>query len=288
MKLVIVTGISGAGKSQALKCLEDMDFYCVDNMPPVLIPKFAEICYASKGKIDKAALVIDSRGGEMFKQIPDVIEELSSKNIVPEILFIEASDEVLIKRYKESRRKHPLSPDGKIIDGINQERVLLSTLRKHATHIIDTSNLKTSQLKEELLNIFLGGGGAERITIDVMSFGFKYGIPVDADLVFDVRFLPNPFYIDELKYHTGLDKNVQDYVYKWPQTVEFMEKLYEMVEFLIPYYLEEGKSQLVIAIGCTGGMHRSVTMAEKLYDKLKESGRRVIKHHRDLENDSRR
>ncbi len=288
MNLVIVTGMSGAGKSQAIKCLEDMDFYCVDNMPPVLIPKFAEICYSSKGKIENAALVIDSRGGEMFKEIPSVLEELSSKNIVPEILFIEASDEVLIKRYKETRRKHPLSQDGKIIDGINRERILLSSLRKHATHIIDTSKLKTNQLKEELINIFVGQSGAERITIDVMSFGFKYGIPADADLVFDVRFLPNPFYIEELKYHTGLEKSVQDFVCGWPQTVEFMKKLYDMVEFLLPYYLEEGKSQLVIAIGCTGGMHRSVTMAEKLYDKIKESGRRVIKHHRDLENDSRR
>lgn len=288
MKFVIVTGISGAGKSTAIKCLEDLGFYCVDNLPPVLIPKFVELCYSSQGKIDKAAVVIDIRGRSLFNDFLAVLNDLSEKGYVIDILFLEARDNVLIKRYKETRRLHPLSGDGKIIDGIVRERELLTDIRNRATHIIDTSNLLTQQLKEEIKNIYVDGNNNEGIIIDTMSFGFKYGIPPDADLVFDVRFLPNPFYIDELKHSTGLNKDVQDYVKKWPQTTKFMNMLKEMIEYLIPYYVEEGKTQLVIAIGCTGGMHRSVTMTELLHEYLVKNGHRVIKHHRDIEKDNRR
>jgi UPF0042 nucleotide-binding protein len=285
MQFVIVTGISGAGKSQTVKCMEEMGFYCVDNLPPVLIPKFAEICIASKGNIDKAALVVDIRGREMFSQVNDVLNSLTFDY---EVLFLEANDATIIKRYKETRRVHPLSPDGKVIDGVNKERILLSKLREKANYIIDTSKLTNAQLKDELKNIFIEGNSHNGIMIDVMSFGFKFGIPADADLVFDVRFLPNPFYIDDLKNDTGLSSKVQDYVCSWEQTSVFLEKLEDMLDFLIPFYIEEGKTQLVIAIGCTGGMHRSVTMAEKLYDSIKLKGYRVIKSHRDIDKDGQR
>ncbi|MBO5453712.1 MAG: RNase adapter RapZ [Clostridia bacterium] len=282
MRFVIITGISGAGKSQTVKCMEELGFYCVDNLPPVLIPKFAEICIASQGNIDKAALVVDIRGREMFSEVNDILSQL---NFDYEVLFLEASDSTIIKRYKETRRMHPLSPDGKIIDGINKERILLSKLRERADNIIDTSKLTNSQLKDELVNIFVDGNKHSGLIIEVTSFGFKYGIPADADLVFDVRFLPNPFYIDELKNLTGLDSDVQNYVCRWEQTNIFLDKVHEMLEFLIPFYAEEGKTQLVIAIGCTGGMHRSVTMTEKLFTTLKDNGHRVIKNHRDIYKD---
>ncbi len=288
LRFVIVTGMSGAGKSQAIKCLEDMNFYCVDNMPPVLIPKFAEICLSSAGVISNAAVVVDIRGGEMFKEINGVIESLKKTGIQPEILFLEADDNILIKRYKETRRKHPLSGDGKIEEGIEKEKLLLAEIREKADYCINTSDTFTKQLKNSLINLFSDAETEEGLLIDVMSFGFKYGIPNDADLVFDVRFLPNPFYIDELKHQTGINQDVQSYVLKWPQTVEFMEKLYSMISFLVPHYVEEGKRQLVIAIGCTGGMHRSVTMVEKLYEKLSQNNYKVTKHHRDMEKDGKR
>ena len=288
LKFVIVTGMSGAGKSQAIKCLEDMNFYCVDNMPPVLIPKFAEICLSSAGVISNAAVVVDIRGGEMFREINSVIETVEEMGVKPEILFLEADDNVLIKRYKETRRKHPLSGDGKIEEGIEKEKMLLAEIKEKADYLINTSDIFTQQLKNSLIKLFGDAETSEGLLIDVMSFGFKYGIPNDADLVFDVRFLPNPFYIDELKTKTGMQKDVQEYVLKWPQTVEFMDKLYSMISFLVPHYVEEGKRQLVIAIGCTGGMHRSVTMAEKLYEKLSENKYKVIKHHRDMEKDGKR
>ena len=288
MKFVIVSGVSGAGKSQAIKCFEDLGFYCVDNLPPVLIPIFVELCFSSQGKIDKAAVVIDIRGGEMFKELAPVLAQLTESKYEFEMLYLDANDETLIKRYKESRRLHPLSHDGKIIDGIIKERELLKDVYQKATHIIDTSNLHTTQLKEEIKSLFVDGDKYEGIMIDVMSFGFKYGIPSDADLVFDVRFLPNPFYIDELKHSTGLNDDVQNYVMGFPQSEKFMTMVTEMIEYLIPYYVEEGKSQIVIAIGCTGGMHRSVTLTERIYSYLKENGHRVIKHHRDIDKDGKR
>lgn len=280
--------MSGAGKSQAIKCFEDMNFYCVDNLPPVLIPKFAEICIKSSGMITNAAVVVDIRGGELFKEIDKAVDELKTMGIDPEILFLDANEDALVKRYKETRRKHPLSPDGKIKDGIGKEKQLLSQIKSKSDYHIDTSSFISQQLKKALAEIFDDSNSSEGLLIDVMSFGFKYSIPIDADLVFDVRFLPNPFYIEQLKSMNGTQKEVQDFVLKWPQTSEFLEKLYDMITYLIPYYQEEGKSQLVIAIGCTGGMHRSVTMAEKLYERLIANNFKVIKHHRDIEKDGRR
>ncbi|CAM0496529.1 RNase adapter RapZ [Thermoanaerobacter kivui] len=281
MRFVIITGLSGAGKTQALKAMEDMGFFCIDNFPPALIPKLADLFYQSKN-IDKVALGMDLRGGQFFEDIYSSLEFLKKNNYDYEIIFLEASDEVLIKRFKETRRKHPLSEEGRIVDGINEERKRLAEIRKIANSIIDTSNLTSSQLKEELSNIFLKGKKFKGIIINIMSFGYKYGIPLDADLVFDVRFLPNPFYIEELRPLTGNDEKVKEYVMKWEEAKEFLKKLGDMIEFLIPYYIREGKSQLVIAIGCTGGKHRSVTIANALYELLKSDDYFVIIHHRDI------
>ena len=286
MRFVIITGLSGAGKSQVIKAMEDMEFYCIDNMPPALIPNFVEVCYQSK--LEKVALVTDLRGGEMFKQIFDALNKLKQSNYEFELLFLEASDEVLVKRYKETRRRHPLlSSNSTVINAIEEERNILSDLRKIATNIIDTSNLTLNQLKEQITSIFKDGGHYEGIVTYVESFGFKYGIPLDVDLVFDVRFLPNPFYIDDLKPYTGNDKCVSDYVMSYPQSVTFLKKLQEMITFLLPHYIEEGKSQLVIAIGCTGGQHRSVTIANELYKYLKKNNHNVFLRHREQEKNNR-
>lgn len=280
MRFVIITGLSGAGKSQVVKIMEDMEFYCIDNMPPALIPNFVEVCYQSK--LEKIALVTDLRGGEMFKQIFDALNKLKQSKYDFELLFLEASDEVLVKRYKETRRRHPLlSSNSTVINAIEKERKSLSELRKIATSIVDTSNLTLNQLREQITSIFKDGENYEGIVTYVESFGFKYGIPLDADLVFDVRFLPNPFYIDELKAYNGNDNCVSDYVLSYPQTTEFLKKLEDMIDFLIPLYIEEGKSQLVVAIGCTGGQHRSVTIANKLYGYLKEKKHNVFLRHRE-------
>ncbi|MDK2917913.1 MAG: RNase adapter protein RapZ [Candidatus Petromonas sp.] len=282
MKFVIITGLSGAGKSQAVKCMEDLGFYCVDNLPPVLIPKFAELCFNSNGEIQKIALVIDIRGGRFFNELFERLGEIKKEGYKYEILFLEASDESLIKRFKETRRMHPLSPEGRIIDGINAEREKLEELREKADKVINTSDMTPGELKEEIKKIYLEGSGSDNIIISILSFGFKKGIPLDADLVFDVRFLPNPHYIEELKDFTGNDKKIRDYVMKWPESIEFVKKLNEMIDFLIPYYEREGKFQLVIAIGCTGGKHRSVTVANILYEYLKDKGHRVRINHRDV------
>lgn len=281
MEFVIVTGLSGAGKSQAIKIMEDMDFYCMDNLPPTLLIKFAELCYHTKGKIDKVALVVDIRGGKFFNDLFESLEDLKKNGYKYKILFLDAADEVLIKRYKEKRRPHPLSPRGRIIDGIYKEREKLQEVREKADNIIDTSNLTLGMLKEEVRKIFIEGEETENLTISILSFGFKHGIPLDSDLVFDVRFLPNPHYIDDLREFTGNDQKVRDYVMKWDQSKEFAKKLYDLIDFLIPYYIKEGKTQLVIAMGCTGGKHRSVTIANTLYDYLKEKGHKVITNHRD-------
>lgn len=281
MKFVIITGLSGAGKSQAMKCMEDLGFYCVDNLPPVLISKFAELCFNSSGEIQKIALVIDIRGGKFFDDLFESLDEIKAKGYKYEVLFLEASNESLIKRFKETRRVHPLSVEGRIIDGIKAERQRLENIRKRSDKIIDTSNMTPGELKEEIKSIYLEGAKTSNITINILSFGFKKGIPLDGDLVFDVRFLPNPHYIEELKEYTGNDKNVREYVMKWPESIEFVKKLTEMIDFLIPYYVREGKFQLVIAIGCTGGKHRSVTVANTLYEYLKEKGQRVKINHRD-------
>lgn len=283
MRFIIITGLSGAGKTQVIRCLEDMDYYCIDNMPPALIPKLAEIFYASNGKIDKVAMVIDIRGGDMFSELFNELNTLKASGYAYEVLFLDAKDDVLVKRYKETRRVHPLARDGRLIDAIRKEREILEYVRNKANHIVDTSSLSPLQLKDTIRDIVSGGSEARSIVINVTSFGYKYGIVLDGDLVFDVRFLPNPYYDDELKHHTGLEENVSSYVLSFEQTQEFLKKLKDMVSFLIPYYIEEGKSQLVIGIGCTGGHHRSVTLAMELHRYLKENGYNAVVTHRDIQ-----
>lgn len=288
MKFLIVTGLSGAGKSQSIKFLEDLGYFCVDNLPPALISKFAEMCSDSKGTIDNAAIVIDIRVGRFFDHLAESLEELKELGHTYDILFLEASDETLIKRYKSSRRMHPMAANGRIIKGIKAERRKLQEIKSRATNIIDTTNLSPSELKEEIIHLFVEGGKSEGLIINILSFGFKYGIPLDSDMVFDVRFLPNPYYIESLKKFSGDDEGVRNYVMQWPAAVEFMNKLTDMVEYLIPHFIKEGKSQLVISIGCTGGRHRSVTMVNMLSKKLKENNHRVIVEHRDIEEESYR
>lgn len=283
LDFLIITGLSGSGKSQVVRALEDLGYFCVDNMPPQLIVKFAEICYASSGQITKAAVVCDIRGGRLFNKLSDSLEELSAQGHRFDILFLEASDDILISRYRQTRRNHPLARNGRIVDGIRRETEILKNIRAMATHVIDTSLLTPAQLKEHVNSIYGSGSEFEGMVINVVSFGFKYGIPVDSDLVFDVRFLPNPFYIPELKRCTGLQSNVSDYVMSFEQSREFLRKLIDMADYLIPHYIEEGKSQLVIAVGCTGGHHRSVTIAEKLYKHLRENKHHVVVTHRDIE-----
>jgi Predicted P-loop-containing kinase len=285
MRFVIVTGLSGAGKTQAIRCLEDLGYYCVDNLPPTLLPKFAELCFQTEGKIDRIAMVIDIRGGRFFDDLFESLNELKSQSYKYEILFLDASDDVLIKRFKESRRSHPLASNGRVQDGIKEERERLKEVKSRADSIIDTSNLTPRQLKEEIVHIFVDNKDYEGIIVSVVSFGYKYGIPLDSDLVFDVRFLPNPYYVETLKKKSGRDEAVSEYVMRWPETKEFLKRVTDMVEYLIPYYIKEGKTQLVISIGCTGGRHRSVTLAEKLYEALKQNGHRVVVNHRDISGD---
>jgi len=286
MRFVIVTGLSGAGKTQAIRSLEDLGYFCVDNLPSTLIPKFVEACSETRGIIDKIALVIDIRGGKFFDNIFEGLDYLKNNGYEYEILFLDASDEVLIKRYKESRRKHPLAPEGRIINGIELEREKLEEIRNMASNIIDTSKLAARELKEKITGIYQKEGQIEtKLIITVVSFGFKYGIPVDSDLVFDVRFLPNPFYIPDLKHYSGNEKPVSDYVMSFPQTKEFVDRLHDMLKFLVPNYLKEGKRQLIISIGCTGGRHRSVTIANEIYKRLKNDGQIVNIDHRDIEED---
>lgn len=257
MRFVIVTGLSGAGKTQATRTLEDLGYFCVDNLPPKLISKFAEVCTQSGGNIEKVALVIDIRGGIFFDDFFEALNYLKKNEFKYEILFLEATDEVLIKRFKETRRSHPLSPDGRVLTGITQEREKLREVKNIADIIIDTSKYEIRHLREKINKNYGDHTYPEKqLSITVLSFGFKYGIPVDSDLVFDVRFIPNPFYIPELKQYSGNDEPVKDYVLKQEETVNFIEKLVDMLKYLIPNYIKEGKSQLIISIGCTGGRHR--------------------------------
>ncbi len=283
MRFVVVTGMSGGGKSTALKMLEDAGFYCVDNLPASLIEKFVELISMPNGEITKVALGLDVRADQSFKKTTEILKELKNKGYQFEILFMEASEEVLIKRYKETRRIHPLAADGRVEDGVRKEQKVLRAIRKTADYVIDTSNLLTRELKAELERIFVSNEEYNSLMVTVMSFGFKHGIPADADLVFDVRFLPNPFYIEELKHKTGNDKEVQDYVMGFEEADMFLNKLTDMLQFLIPNYIKEGKYRLVIAIGCTGGKHRSVTLANELYNRMKDKGHYGIKlYHRDM------
>lgn len=281
-RLVIITGMSGAGKTQVVRAMEDLGYFCVDNLPPALIPKFAELCAQSAGRVSKIALVVDIRGGAFFDTLVQVLEEMENQGYMYEILFLEAADETLIRRYKETRRRHPMAPHGRVSEGINRERDRLEHLRGRATHIIDTSDLSTSELKEKIAVMFIGEREYERMNITVVSFGFKYGIPLDADMVFDVRFLPNPFYVESLRQKSGETEEVGEYIWKWPITQQFMERLGGLVDFLVPNYIKEGKSQLIIAIGCTGGMHRSVFVANKIHEGLRNKGYRVNVEHRDI------
>lgn len=282
MRFVVVTGMSGGGKSTVLKMLEDLGFYCVDNLPLLLIEKFVELIITPGSEITKVALGLDVRADQPFNDVQKVLEKLKTDGYSFEILFMDASDKVLIKRYKETRRMHPLSPDGRIEDGVGRERNILEDMRRKADYVIDTSNLLTRELKEELDRIFVQNEEYNSLMVTILSFGFKNGIPADADLVFDVRFLPNPFYIDELKHNTGNDKDVQDYVMSFPEALDFLEKLVDMLDFLIPNYIKEGKYQLVVGIGCTGGRHRSVTLANELYKRMKDRGNYGLKlYHRD-------
>lgn len=284
MKFVIVTGLSGAGKSQVVKAFEDMGNYCVDNMPPQLIPKFAEIYKKSANPHDCVAIVCDIRSGEMFKELSGSLDELAELGYEYEIMFLEASDETLIRRYKETRRSHPLANGGRVGDGIKKEHEILKELKDNASKIIDTSHMTAAQLKERIAALYGDESALDKMAINIISFGYKYGIPLDADLVFDVRFLPNPFYVPELKTHTGLETCVRDYVMDSDMSREFLNKLCDMLEFLIPKYEKEGKTQLVMGIGCTGGHHRSVTIAEEIRNALKKSGRNAVLTHRDIDN----
>ncbi len=287
MRMVIVTGMSGAGKSTALKVLEDTGYFCVDNLPIPLFLKFVEMSAQPDANLDKVAIGIDIRGGRSFARLAEELDVLKEKEIPHEILYLDAGDDVLVKRYKETRRSHPLAKDGRLDKGIAAERKELEFLKMRATYIIDTSNLLTRELNQEIRKIFVEGKEYKNLYVTILSFGFKYGIPSDADLVFDVRFLPNPYYIEELKEKTGQDKAVQQYVMDNDKAPVFLEKVTELLEFLLPNYILEGKNQLVIAVGCTGGKHRSVTLANAIYEKMKEKedyGFRI--EHRDITKDS--
>ena len=274
MRFVIVTGMSGGGKSTAMRMLEDVGFFCVDNLPVPLIEKFMELLVMPGNEISKAALGLDVRADQSFGDAMKILDRMRQNGFIFEVLFMDASDSTLVKRYKESRRVHPLCTpeDSRVEHGISKEREILTEMKKKADYIIDTSKLLPRELKEEIDRIFVKNGEYNNLIISIMSFGFKHGIPADADLVFDVRFLPNPFYIDELKYMTGNDKGVQEYVMGFPEAGQFMDKLEDMLRFLIPNYIKEGKYQLVVAIGCTGGKHRSVTLANELYRRMKDKG----------------
>lgn len=288
MQFIIVTGMSGAGKSIALKFLEDIDFFCADNLPIELIPKFAEICFRSGSEIENVALGIDIRGGKYFQKLFQELEHIKELGYDYKILFLDSNDETLLKRYKETRRNHPLVKADRLIQGIQQERETLGDLKEKSTYILDTSFLLTRQLKEKINEIFVENKSFNNLMINVLSFGFKYGIPSDSDLVFDVRFIPNPFYIPEMRNLTGEDAEVKEYVMKCESSILFLDKLKDMIEFLIPNYINEGKNQLVISIGCTGGKHRSVTLAKELYDSLKIQGNSVVIEHRDILKDAKK
>ena len=283
MRFVVVTGMSGSGKRTAMKMLEDVGFYCVDNLPVPLIEKFVELVATPNGEISKVALGLDVRADQPFGDAQRVLDKLRENGYLFEILFMDASNSVLLKRYKETRRMHPLSPAGRVEEGVDREREILQGIKRKADYVIDTSNLLTRELKEEIDHIFVRNEEYNSLMITILSFGFKNGIPADADLVFDVRFLPNPFYIDELKHKTGNDREVQDYVMSFPEAAVFLAKLVNMMDFLIPNYIKEGKHQLVIGIGCTGGKHRSVTLANELYITMKDHGNYGTKlYHRDI------
>lgn len=282
LNIVIITGLSGAGKTTAVHCLEDLGYYCIDNLPPALIPKFTELCAQSGGKINKVALVMDIRGGKFFDLLSESLAAFKQQEYPYEILFLEAADDILVRRFKESRRRHPLAPQGPVLEGIKTERRWLEDLRGQANKIIDTSNLSVQELKEQIIELYGSGSASSTLMITVVSFGYKYGIPLDSDLVMDVRFLPNPFYIEDLREKTGIDEPVYRFVMEHQTTRRFLNRFSNLLKFLIPHYIREGKTHLGVAIGCTGGQHRSVVLAAEIGAALIKHGYRVIVKHRDL------
>lgn len=282
IQFLIITGLSGAGKSTAMKVFEDLGFFCVDNLPPALVPKFAELCLSSDGRVRRAALAIDVRGGEFFDDLFASLDHLEETGVESQILFLDASDEALVRRFEETRRKHPLAQAGGILEGIRAERERLQAVKERSDKIIDTTSLSVHDLRQEILDTFVRGGREGTLTVGVVSFGYKYGIPLDADLMFDCRFLPNPHYVEALRPLPGDSSEVRRFVLSQPSTQEFMRRLTEMMDFLLPQYLDEGKSHLTVAIGCTGGKHRSVVLADELGKYLEQRRFKVNLRHRDV------
>ena len=280
-RIIIVTGMSGSGKTQACRYLEDLGYFCVDNLPPVFIPKFVELCTHATGHFNRMVFVVDTRSREFFDDLVQVLDDMDKDNKDYEMLFMDSSDDVIIRRYKETRRRHPMAPSTRISDGVFKERTRLESVRAKATYIIDTSNLSKVELREKIQRLF-GNSDGDIMNIAVLSFGFKYGMPLDADMVLDVRFLPNPFYVTELRHKSGSVPEVAAYIEEKPITQEYLKRLDSFIDFLVPQYIREGKSQLVIAIGCTGGMHRSVFVAKHVYDLLTKKSYAVNLEHRDL------
>ena len=284
MRFLIVTGQSGAGKSRTASILEDLGYYCVDNLPPELIGQFAEICLATTGRFEKVALVSDVRAGQSFSGLLDAMDALDAKGVEYSVVYVEAATEVIVHRYKETRRSHPLSKDGTPLqDAVIKEKQLLARVRERANYLIDTSALTTAGLRSELIRLFEGDEPQRAMVGNVQSFGFKYGLPMDADLVFDVRFLPNPYYIAELRQKTGLMPEVRDFVFSYQQTADYMTRVEDLLAFSLPLYFEEGKTELVIAVGCTGGRHRSVAVARAIGEYVAKRGFPTVVNHRDID-----
>ncbi|MBQ9268425.1 MAG: RNase adapter RapZ [Oscillospiraceae bacterium] len=284
MRFLIVTGQSGAGKSRTASILEDLGYYCVDNLPPELIGQFAEICLATTGRFEKVALVSDVRAGQSFSGLLDAMDALDAKGVEYSVVYVEAATEVIVHRYKETRRSHPLSKDGTPLqDAVIKEKQLLARVRERANYLIDTSALTTAGLRSELIRLFEGDEPQRAMVVNVQSFGFKYGLPMDADLVFDVRFLPNPYYIAELRQKTGLMPEVRDFVFSYQQTADYMTRVEDLLAFSLPLYFEEGKTELVIAVGCTGGRHRSVAVARAIGEYVAKRGFPTVVNHRDID-----
>ena len=283
MEILIISGLSGAGKSKAASFLEDMGFYIVDNMPAAMILKFAEFCAGGNGRYDRVALVYDVRTADSFNELFDVLDKLKAMDGVCRMLFLEAAPDVIIKRYKETRRRHPLRDQADSLEAaVRTEREVMEPVKERADFVIDTSRLSTAQLRGELLRLFGEPEEKGGMTVSVTSFGFKYGLPMEADLVFDVRFMPNPFYIEELRHQTGLDQPVADYVFSFQQTKDYLKRLEDLLAFSLPLYAEEGKTSLVIAVGCTGGHHRSVAVTHALTESIHQQGYQVTENHRDM------
>ncbi|MBR3623181.1 MAG: RNase adapter RapZ [Selenomonadaceae bacterium] len=280
MRLFIITGMSGSGKTQVSRFFEDMGFFCVDNLPPVLIPQFVKVCSDTKERADELSIVVDTRSREFFDDFLKTLDSLDKNGVKYELIFVDANDETIVRRYKETRRRHPMADNNRITDGIRKERELLASVKPKANYTLDTSGLSKQKLKEKIGKIF--GAGGRKFTVNILSFGFKYGIPMDADMVLDVRFLINPFYVEELRRKSGAVEEVKNYIENHETTQKFIAKLDDMIDFLLPEYEKEGKSQLVIAVGCTGGLHRSVYTAEHIYSRLKGKDYNLCLEHRDL------